>query len=196
MSTPSKSAAILGVDIHAIHQQLAQLEEELVAQVPEDLFVAHILPIIANDEGHTSLEPWEHLAGSTLNKIAVHDSHHRVLFVVPPLAVSPNFDRNAEARHSLYEAMEHYRLLAAVHPRSAAKYLDDKLSSVIKPRSRDYEALMQIDDILERYGRPRRIPKAFLEAMLKASAPDAPVDEATADTPVADPNVSDIGDDL
>lgn len=198
MNTGNKVSSITGVDINFIHRQLSQIEEELVARIPETIFVEHLLPIIASEPGHESLEPWEHLAGSTFNRIAVVDRADNVLFTVPPLAVSPNFDQNKEARHSLYEAMEHYKLLAALQPRSAAQYLDQKLASVVKPRSRDYEALLQIDNILERYNKPRRIPKEALERIVRLgnTTDDSTTTETTNVTDTQGSDVSDIGDEL
>lgn len=187
-----QSLAPQGVDIHFLRSELDRIEDELIAKIPEYLFVQHILPIIACEPGHTSLEPWVHLAGSTLNRIAVYGADRQVLFVLPPMAVSPRVDQDRESRSSLYEAMEHYKLLSGVQPRAAQKYLDDKLASVIRSDSRDYAALEQIDSILERYGKPRRFPKEVYAA-LRGEPAAAP---STASTTQDTPDVSDIGDDL
>ncbi len=189
--TPTPNPAAHGVDIHLLREQLDRIEDELVAKVPEYLFVQHILPIIACEPGHTSMEPWVHLAGSTMNRIAVYGAERQTLFVVPAMAVSPRFDQNRESRNSLYEAMEHYKLLANVQPRAAQNYLDNKLASVLQASERDYSALEQIDNILERYGKPRRFPKEIYATLRGETTPTI-----TPPGTAVSPGESDIGDDL
>lgn len=178
--------------IRDIRGMLDQIEADLIARVPEHMFVQHILPIIAAEPGHTSLEPWEHLAGSTFNSMHVIDRSGNVMFTVPPMAVSPRLDQDREARNSLYEIMEHYKLLANVSVIQARAYLDNKLQSLIRLQSRNFETLSQIDDILERYNKERRLPKDFYEKLRRQQAGETESAPVTVET-VQD---GDIGDDL
>ena len=64
----------MSIDIIAISKELSRLEEDLVARVPEHLFVQHLLPIIAGDEGCSDMKVWEHFTGSVFNRLHVVDT--------------------------------------------------------------------------------------------------------------------------
>lgn len=177
--------------IDLISSEMAKVNKEIVARIPEELFVRDMLPIMAGDEGHSSLEPWVELTGSIFNKAVVVDRNDNELFDVPPIGVSPNFDSDRESRASLYEVMEHHKLLMEVQPLAARNYLDNKLAELISKRPRDFSTLRRVDEILERYGKTPRIPKEFYTRMDQAKA-----GSDAASTPSITETESDIGDDL
>lgn len=177
--------------IELISAEMAKVNRELIARVPEELFIRDMLPIMAGEEGHNSLEPWVELTGTIFNKAVVVDRNDNVLFEVPPIGVSPNFDSDRENRASLYEVMEHHKLLMQVQPLAARNYLDSKLSELISKRPRDFDTLRKVDEILERYGKKPRIPKDFYERLDQGKTGDG----AAATTTVTQME-SDIGDDL
>lgn len=148
-------------DIHAIAKQLEQLTEELVARVPEHLFVQHLLPMIAGDEGHTNLEVWNHLAGSVFNKIAVVAPSGDVLFTLPPLATSPITPKDRESSNALFEIMNGYELRAKLSPIYARNYFENAIQGKMVMEKRDYAQLKAIDEILVRYDRKPHLPPNF-----------------------------------
>lgn len=183
-----------GVDIHEINRQLRTIEEELVAVIPEHLFVAHMLPIISREEGHSDLTPWNHLAGSPFNRVKVVDRGNNVLFELPPMAVSPTLDKNRDSRNSVYEMIETYRMHCKISPRNGQAYLDSRLGEYVKDPQFDYAELRLIDDVLERYGKPRRLPRGFYEELDRRRGITVEPSAGQTETTVSEED--DIGDDF
>ncbi len=183
-----------GVDIREISRQLRTIEEELVAVIPEHLFVAHMLPIISREEGHNDLTPWNHLAGSPFNRVKVVDRDNNVLFELPPMAVSPTLDKDRDSRNSVYEMIETYRMHSKISPRNGQAYLDSRLGEFVKDPQFDYSELRLVDDVLERYNKPRRLPRGFYEELDRRRGVPT---EVTASQPEPSiPEEDDIGDDF
>ncbi len=161
----------MSTDIHSIRKQLDVLEEELIARVPEHLFVQHILPIIAFEEGHKSLEPWQVLAGSVFNRMKVIDPSGATLFILPSIAVSPKTsgaERNS--MQSLFEVMEGYAMRARVHPNLAIQYLTHELKDKVVTDPVNLAELKKIDEILVRYGKKPHLPQGISTASDKPTA--------------------------
>lgn len=158
------------VDIHAIAKQLDILSEDLIAKVPEHLFIQHLLPIIAWDEGHTDLEVWNHLAGSIFNRIAVVAPSGETLFVLPAIASSPVTPSDRESSSALFEIMNGYELRTKLSPVYAKSYFEQAVDGKIVSKPRNFEQIKALDEILVRYGREPHIPKGYNPSSPTASS--------------------------
>lgn len=175
----------MSVDIHAIKKQLDELEQDLTAQVPEHLFVQHILPLIAGDEGHNHLGVWNHLAGSIFNKMSVIDPGGKVLFTLPGIATSIATPVERDHRTAIIEIMYGFEMRSRVSPVLGVRWLDAALKDKITLTKRDVATLLLIDEILVRYGRQARLPPGFGKEQT-----------STAVAPGSDGAVSDLGDEF
>lgn len=165
------------VDILDIRARLDKLEEELIAKVPEHLFINHLLPLIAGDEGHTDLNVWNHLAGSIFNRIAVVDPAGETLFTLPQICSSPITPTERDPRNSVYEIMLGFENRVRVSPVLGRQYLDRALANQIEIPEHDFETLKKIDEILVRYGRKPHLPANFTRASGASQETDAESDE-------------------
>lgn len=183
--TEETKVAAAPQNISEIRQMLNTLTNDLAAAIPESYFVQHMLPIMAGDAGHTSLEPWIQATGSIFNKAYVYDAHGKRLFDIPAMGRSIDTPTGREPRSSLFEIMAGYEQRLALSPIYAKNYWDNALSTkVIKPEV-DLAELEAIDNILERYNRPRRFNKG-----IAMNAVATTVTQPTLATP------DEIGDDL
>lgn len=153
----------MSANIHEIRKQLDALESDLIAKVPEHLFIQHILPLIACDEGHTDLNVWNHLAGSVFNKMAVTDPAGNVLFTLPSIATTPVTPTKRDSRVSLFEIMQGYEARLRVSPVYGKQYFENSIADKIHLQQRDIDTLKHIDEILVKYGRTPHLPKGFGE---------------------------------
>lgn len=148
-------------NIHDIRKQLDVLEKDLIAKVPEHMFVAHILPLIAGDEGHNHVGVWTHLAGSIFNPISVVDPDGKELFLLPAIATSVPTPLERDHRQAIIEIMYGFEMRSRVSPVLGVRWLDAALKDKIPVTERDVKTLLFIDELLVRYNRPPRLPPGF-----------------------------------
>jgi hypothetical protein len=181
----------MSVDILAIRKELDRLEEDLIARVPEHLFVEHLLPIIAGDDGHSDMQVWEHLTGSVFNRLHVIDPAGNILFTLPPIAVSPKTSVDRDSKTSMFEIMSGYEARTLLSPIYAKRYMDESIKDKVIRQDRNWKQILLIDDVLIRYGRKPHLP-AELRALIEGRAAPKSTTSQTNDTS----EFGEVGDDL
>lgn len=119
---------------------LAEFTKTDLPNMPENIFVQHILPMLTSEPGKpVDLTRWLDVAGTPMRSIAVVDSiTGEFLFMVPPLMRSLPTVAQAEVNYSniVTEALAHEE----IHPVQAERYLDRELS-----KARTGATLLDVD---------------------------------------------------
>lgn len=181
-------------DIRKIQSMLSQIEQELIANVPEHLFVQFLLPVLAAEPGHNSLEVWNHFAGSPFNRIRVVAANGEELFILPPMAVSIVTPHERDSRRSIFEVITGYEARTKVSPVYAEQYFQNAIQDKIIRPGRDIEGILLVDDILVRYGKPPRLSPELRQQLIMLQNGQTPSPSTPSSTTL--PDVEDVGDDL
>lgn len=139
-------------EIEAMDMIINSAKED-IPNVPEDIFVEHILPQLARRDGNVDLSFWSAIAGNVYRPINVVKDG-TVLFTVPPPLRQYGSFTNLSVRESVPERLEMARLKTQVHPQLGETYYDQEFSKLahVPPPNRDDVAAW--DKILIRYGYP------------------------------------------
>lgn len=109
-------------------RQLAELGQNDVPKLPEQMFVDHLLPMLSAPAGsEVDLSRWLDVAGTPLRAIDVVDNvTGEFLFRVPPLMRSLPTVHQAEVNY--YNIIHDTQARETVHPVMAQRFLDAELS--------------------------------------------------------------------
>lgn len=123
-------------------KQLAVLRKEDVPNVPENIFVQHLLPMLTAEAGkEVDLSRWLDVAGTPLRAMNIVDSYSgEFLFQVPALMRALPTVAQAEVNYS--NIVSETLAREEVHPHMADNYLGSELSKV-----RTGATLMDVDTI-------------------------------------------------
>lgn len=132
---------------------LDQLTQESAAQIPEPIFVEHILPVLANREGNQSLAKWQQVAGHAMRAIEVTDAKtNEVLFRVPPLLRSINEEFTGKGARSAFEIIRTAEQKRRVMPAMGDAHLRANLTNRVRHIPAPVKDVVAWNEILKRYG--------------------------------------------
>lgn len=157
---------------------LSNIKDEMINAIPEKIFVARYLPMLANKTGNVDLREWIEIAGHVYNKVNVIDESGKILFSVPPLLKRPGTKKHQYAQQSVQEIVELSKLHARNNPKMGERILTDGLKTTINPFEPIKEDDELWDSILERYN-------------FKTPVPDKPITELLDKKPIIESNDDD-----
>lgn len=126
--------------------------KEDVPNVPEDIFVEHILPQLARRDGDVDLSFWTSIAGNVYRPLNVVNGSGEFLFQVPPLIRQYGSFTNLSVKESVPERLEIARLKTQVHPQLGETYYDQEFSKLAHVPPPNNDDALAWDKILVKYG--------------------------------------------
>lgn len=125
-------------------ESFKSLVEVDAAQLPEPVFVEHILPILTNRSGNQNFIKWQLIAGHVMRPIDVFDpATGQVLFRVPPIlrTVSDAITKKG-IRMSIPEIVSIAEKKSAIIPALGDKYIQTHLTNRIE------KVPVYVDDVI------------------------------------------------
>lgn len=131
---------------------LENLREEMIARLPENIFVNKFLPLFASEAENVDISEWLNVSVNTYLPVDVINTKGEVLYRVPPLTRELPTKLSRRGQDSVYEMMETVAKKSSVNPNLGNNYLDRQLDLRIARLGVTPEEVVIWNDIFTRYG--------------------------------------------
>lgn len=144
------------IDRHPLEKEAIQtilsIKDEFINNVPEDIFVKHYLPMLANKDGNTDLTEWLKVAGHVYAEVNIIDNNGNVIFKVPSIFKKFKTKEHKLAQHSVSEIIETSKLHAINSPIKGEMMMQEGLSKTLPDEELSLDDDVRWNNILKRYG--------------------------------------------